>query len=176
VKPLLLAILLSPLLGAAQPATALLLKKNTKTIQRFYPGRPITFTTTEGMPVNGMLDSLVRDSLYLTYSQVVRVPNRFGGQSIDTAGRYQLAFSVANVGSFPRRRSGLLPGALVLGGLGYTAVNVVNTLREGDALFGKDNLGNLLGGLGAAGAGLLIGALRENSYRIGKKYQLVIMR
>lgn len=175
-KYFLLAILFSPLLVAAQPATALLLKRKTKTIQRFYPNRPISFTTTDGMPVHGVLDSLVRDSLYLTYYQVVMVPNRFGGQSADTAGRYQLAFSLANVGSFPRQRSRLLPGVLVLGGLGYTAVNVVNTLREGDPLFGKDNLGNLLGGLGAAGAGLLVGALREHSYRIGKKYQLVAMR
>lgn len=136
----------------------------------------MTFTTTDGMPVSGVLDSLVRDSLFFTYYQVVNMPNRFGGQTIDTAGRYQLAFSLANVGSFPRRRSGLLPGALVLGGLGYTAVNLVNTTREGDPPFGKANIGNLLGGLGATGAGLLLGVLRQKRYLLGKKYQLVVIR
>ncbi|QGW29929.1 hypothetical protein [Phnomibacter ginsenosidimutans] len=123
------SLLLLPALCQSQ-ATALLLKKNNKTVQRYYPGRTISFFTTDKMPVNGRLDSLVRDSLFLTYFQLVRVPTPWGTFRMDTAGRYPIAFSMANVGALPRKRNRWFEGVLMTGGLGYTALNLVNTVRE----------------------------------------------
>lgn len=168
------SLLLLPALCQSQ-ATALLLKKNNKTVQRYYPGRTISFFTTDKMPVNGRLDSLVRDSLFLTYFQLVRVPTPWGTFRMDTAGRYPIAFSMANVGALPRKRNRWFEGVLMTGGLGYTALNLVNTVREKDPPFGKDNIANIIGGLGTAAVGYTIAKLKKSSYTLGKTYRLSVV-
>jgi hypothetical protein len=160
--------------------TALLLKKKGKTIQRYYPGRPFSFYTTDNLPVQGQLERIERDSLFMTYYQIVQVPTAFGTMRLDTAGRYSLAYSLKNVGSLPRTKSRgglrLLGGAMVLGGLGYTAVNIFNTTREGDPPFGQDNIDNVLIGLGVAGAGFLLSRSGPDRYVLGTKYQLQLVQ
>lgn len=179
--PLLLLYLLLPALLSAQ-ATALLLKKNGKTVERYYPGNNFTFYTTDNLPVQGQLERIERDSLFLTYYQIVQVPTQFGTMRIDTSGKYSLQYSLANVGSLPRRASrksklkGLLSGAMVLGGLGYTVVNVVNTTREGDPPFGHDNIDNVLIGLGVAAGGYMLGRAGSDRYTLGSKYTLEVVR
>jgi len=161
------SLLLLPALCQSQ-ATALLLKKNNKTVQRYYPGRTISFFTTDKMPVNGRLDSLVRDSLFLTYFQLVLVPTPWGTFRM-------IAFSMANVGALPRKRNRWFEGVLMTGGLAYTALNLVNTVREKDPPFGKDNIANIVGGLGTAAAGYTIAKLKKSSYTLGKTYRLSVV-
>ena len=131
------------------------------------------------MPVGGMLDLVVRDSLFLTYYQIVQVPTQFGSLRSDTAGSFKLSFSLANIGKLPRQNKkggfGLLSGALILGGLGYTTVNLVNTIREGDPPFGKKNRGRVLAGLGAAAVGYLLSRSGSDSYTLGAKYKLEVV-
>lgn len=173
--------LLLPALLSAQ-ATALLLKKNGKTVQRYYPGNNFIFYTTDNLPVQGHLDRIDHDSLFLTYYQVVQVPTQFGTFRIDTSGKYSLQYSLANVGALPRRAKGksgmkgLLSGAMVLGGLGYTVVNIVNTTREGDPPFGKDNIDNVLIALGVAAGGYVLGRSGPDRYTLGGKYTLEVVR
>lgn len=164
-----------PALANSQ-ASVLLLKKNGRTIDRFYSGKDFVFTTKDGMPVHGRLDSIIRDSLFLTYFQEQRVVTQFGTTTTQITGQYDLKFSMANVGSLPRdKRSGLIPGILILGGLAYTTVNIVNTVREGDPPFGKDNIGNVLAGLGSATAGWLLLKSRRTKYVLGDKYTLEVI-
>ncbi len=145
-------------------------------MQRFYTGKNLTFYTTTGMPVHGQLDSIIRDSLFLTYFQEQRVATQFGTTKTQITGKYDLKFSLTNVGSFPRpKKSSLIPGALILGGLGYTTVNIINTVADGDPPFGKDNITNVLAGLGAALAGWLILRVRPTKYVIGDKYTLEVI-
>lgn len=180
VKPIAILLLtLLPTVISAQ-GTALLLKKKGKTIQRYYPGRPFSFYTTDNLPVQGQLDRIERDSLFMTYYQIVQVPTAFGTMRLDTAGRYSLNYSLANVGSLPRTKRkkglGLLSGAMLLGGLGYTVVNIFNTTREGDPPFGKENIDNVLIGLGTAAAGFLLGRSGPDRYVLGPKYQLELVQ
>jgi hypothetical protein len=168
-------ILLVPPLVKGQ-ASVLLLKKNGKTIERFYTGKNFVFTTKDGMPVRGQLDSIVRDSLFLTYFQEQRVGTQYGTTKTQITGKYDLKFSMANVGSLPRPgKSKLIPGILILGGLGYTTVNIVNTVADGDPPFGKDNIVNVLAGLGAAAAGWLMLRVRSTKYVLGEKYTLEVI-
>lgn len=164
---------------AHSQATALLLKKNGKTIQRYYPGQYFEFKTTDGMPVGGRLDLVIRDSLFLTYHQIMQVPTQFGTLRFDTTGTFKLSFSMANIGSLPRQNKkggfGLLSGALILGGLGFTTVNLVNTLREGDPPFGQENRGRILAGIGAATAGYLLTRTGSDTYTLGNKYKLEVV-
>ena len=178
---ILLLYLLLPGLLTAQ-ATALLLKKNGKTVERYYPGNHFTFYTTDNLPVQGQLERIERDSLFMVYYQVVQVPTQFGTMRIDTSGMYELRYSLANVGALPRRAKGkaglkgLLSGAMLLGGAGYTVVNIVNTVREGDPPFGKDNIDNVLIGLGVAAGGYILGRAGPDRYTLGGKYTLEVIK
>jgi hypothetical protein len=83
---------------------------------------------------------------------------------------------MANVGSLPRpKRSALIPGILILGGLGYTTVNIVNTVREGEPPFGKDNIAYVLAGIGSAAAGWLMLKSRATKYVLGNKFTLDVI-
>lgn len=160
-------------------ATVLLLKKNGKTITKYFPGRNFEFITTDGMPVSGRLDLVINDSIYLTYFQLSQVPTAFGTLRTDTTGRHSLAFSLYNIGSLPRPQhksgKGLLAGAMMLGGLGYSFVNLFNTIRDGDPPFGKDNRGRLLAGIGTATAGFLLSRTGSSTYTLGKTYKLEVV-
>lgn len=179
--PLIFLYLLLPGLLSAQ-ATALLLKKNGKTVERYYPGNHFVFYTTDNLPVQGQLERIERDSLFMTYYQVVQVPTQFGTMRIDTSGKFELRYSLANVGALPRRAKGrsglkgLLSGAMLLGGAGYTVVNIFNTVREGDPPFGKDNIDNVLIGLGVAAAGYVLGRSGPDRYTLGSKYTLEVIK
>jgi hypothetical protein len=167
--------LLLPALAHSQ-ASVLLLKKNGKTIDRFYTGNTLVFNTKDGMHVRGQLDSIIRDSLFLTYFQEQRVATQLGSVKTQVTGKYDLKFSMANVGSFPRpRKSGLIPGILILGGLGYTTVNIINTVADGDPPFGKNNIGRVLTAMGAAAVGWLILRSRATKYVLGKKFTLDVI-
>lgn len=178
--PLLFLYLLLPGFLSAQ-ATALLLKKKGKTVDRYYPGNNFTFYTTDNLPVQGQLESIERDSLFMTYYQVVQVPTQFGTMRLDTSGKYDLRYSLANIGALPRRKKksslkGLVSGAMLLGGAGYTVVNIFNTIREGDPPFGQDNIDNVLIGLGVTAGGYLLGRTGSDRYTLGNKYTLEVIK
>lgn len=158
-------------------ATALLLKKKGKTVKRFYPGSNMQFITTDGMKVDATVDRFDKDSLFMLFYDVRMMPTMMGTMAKDTAGVYPLAFSMKNIGSFykpPKAR--LLSGAMILGGLAYTVVNIVNTTREGDPPFGQDNLPNVLAGIATAAGGVLINKLQPRTVSIGNKYTLEVVQ
>jgi hypothetical protein len=86
-----------------------------------------------------------------------------------------MAFSVANIGYFPykgRQPQAFWGRLLMLGGGGFLLVNLVNTLRENEPPFGKDNLPRVLGALGAAAAGFGLTKLEKTYLKVGGKYKL----
>ncbi len=163
---------------AGAQATALLVKKkNGRTLLRYYPGQTMAFTTVDGMPVSGQLKLLTQDSLMLMYYQTMQAPNMYGGIVTDTTGRFPLAFSIKNIGSFPRQKKArFLSSLLMVGGTAFVGVNLFNTIREGDPPFGKDNLPLLLAGVATAVTGYLIKALQPSSYVVGTKYKVQVVQ
>jgi hypothetical protein len=171
-----LLILLFPISLAGQQSDILLLQKNHRSIRQFFPGTTITFFTTEHMGVSAVIDYISRDSLFLLQYDVKMVPNIFGTLSPDTLAVYKLQFSLKNIYSFPadpRKFAFVTNGNLfMLGGSAYLVLNLVNTLREGDPPFGKDNLPNIIGGVTAFAFGFLLHKTQVTEYRLGKKYSL----
>ena len=140
----------------AQKSDILMLQKHQRTITNYYAGSNISFFTTDRMPVSGVIDSLKRDSLFLTQYDVRRFMTAQGASYIDTTGKFRMAFSVANIGYFPytgRQPQSFWGRLLMLGGGGFLLVNMVNTLRVNEPPFGKDNLPRVLGALGAVAFG-----------------------
>jgi len=159
----------------AQQSDILMLQKHQRTITNYYAGSNISFFTTDRMPVSGVIDSLKRDSLFLTQYDVRRFMTAQGASYIDTTGKFRMAFSVASIGYFPytgRQPQSFWGRLLMLGGGGFLLVNMVNTLRVNEPPFGKDNLPRVLGALGAValGAGLL--ATQKDQVKLGGKYRL----
>jgi hypothetical protein len=161
--------------AGAQKSDVLLLQKKGRTIASYFPGTNLSCLTTDRVPVAGRIDSLKRDSVFLTHFDVRRITTPMGAQLADTVGKFSLSFSVANLGYFPyqgRQPQGFWGRLLLLGGAGFLLVNTVNTLREKDALFGKDNLPRVLGALGGMGLGVALTATEKDLVKLGGKYRL----
>ncbi|MES2645392.1 MAG: hypothetical protein V4717_00855 [Bacteroidota bacterium] len=174
-KGLLLS-LIFPITLIAQESDILLLQKNNRTIRQFFAGTNISFITTDGMPVSAYINFIKNDSLFLLQHDVRMVPNYFGTYSPDTVAVYNLNFSLKNIGSFParpRKFALITNGSLfMIGGAAYLLLNMINTIRVADPLFGKDNLPNLIGGVSTFAAGFLLNKTVVTEYKLGKKYKL----
>ncbi len=171
-----------PLAVSSQPASnnILLVKKGIKTVGKYFTGSHIAFTTTDGMPIMGQIERLENDSIFLVQYQIRRIQRPDGAVLFDTTGKFRLMFSIANIGSFPvgrqRGKNIVTNGTLLtLGGTGYLALNLVNTVRDGDAPLGKDNRTNVLGALGAVGTGILLGKAWPKKFFINNKYRIKIL-
>jgi hypothetical protein len=158
----------------------LLLKKGEKTIQKYFAGNGIRFFTTEGMPVEGIIEKITADSIYLINQNVRRIQRADGAVIFDTTGKYSLLFSLSNIGSFPvgkqRGKNILTEGTLLMiAGGGYLVLNIFNTTREGDPPFGEENLSNVLIASGLMATGFLLKKAWPKKYYIGKKYHLKVI-
>lgn len=177
-----LLLIFLPISGFSQSETSnfLLLKKGNKTLGRYFSGNPMFFYTKESMPVTGLVDRITSDSIYLFQYQIRRMQRADGSVVFDTSGKFQLAFSLANIGSFPagkqKGKNLLTDGTLlVLAGGGYLILNIFNTTRQGDPPFGEENLPNVLMAGGAMVTGLLLKKSWPSRWYIGKKYSLKVM-
>lgn len=174
---------LFPFFVSAQTVSSdiLILKKRNKTITKYFAGQSIFFYTTEGMPVNGQIDRIQNDSLFLINYRIQRIQRADGAAYIDTTGKFKMQFSLENIGSFPpfkvRGKNLLTDGTLMmLGGAGYLGLNLFNTLRDGDPPFGKDNLPNVLTAAGITATGFLLKNLWPQRWYLGNKYRVQVLK
>ncbi|HSK14484.1 MAG TPA: hypothetical protein VK907_14785 [Phnomibacter sp.] len=179
---LLLFLLLMPCAAGAQVQgnAILVLKKNNKTLAKFYPGSFISFYTTEGMPVHGSVSRLTPDSIYIEQYSIRRMMRADGALVFDTSNIYRAMFHLNNIGSFPagkqKKKNIVTDGTLLkIGGAGYLALNLINTLRDGDPPFGQENLPHVLGAAGAMALGTGLRHMWPKRYRLGKKYSLKVL-
>lgn len=175
--------LLLPFYSIAQEQTCdiLLLKKGNKTVAKYFYESYIAFYTTDGMPVNGRIDCIKNDSIFLSQYQVQRIQTPDGAIRFDTSGRYRLQFSIANIGSFPvgkqRGKNLITDGRLLMvAGAGYLAVNLINTTRQGEPPFGSENLPNVLASSAALLTGFLLSKSWPTRWKIGNRYTLKVLK
>ncbi len=164
---------------AAGQTGALFLKKNGKTVERFYPGRDIIFYTTDGARVQGNIAAITADSLFLMQYQVVQTLTPMGGIRLDTAARFPLEYSIRNIGAFPPQgRTGVkgktLKGALFLGGTAFMAVNLLNSITQKEAVFERENAIRLGVAAAAAIGGWLMLQKQQHLLVLGNKYSLQV--
>ena len=180
-KMLLYLGLLLHLAGAAvaQKSGVLLLKKGHRTVRNFFKEGNMEFFTPDGLSVQGQVEKITRDSLFLIHHHWVMRPTGYGTFVRDTLGQYPLAFSMQNIGAFPRppgKARLITEGTLfMLAGGSYALLNVINTLADGDPVFGKDNRTSLLSGLGVAAVGVALRKLRKDRVQVGGRYRLQLI-
>lgn len=162
--------------SAAQPSDLLILKKNNRTLQTFFPGNEIAFNTSSGN-YSGIIKSINRDSLFLIYYDIKQIPTSLGVYILDTVGTYPFAVNYKQITGFGKMKKNKFDwsgsgGALLGGGVLLTTVGL------GTWLFTKPNSQYyaspyLIGGAAVLGGiGYLIMKTGNKGMILGKKYSL----
>jgi hypothetical protein len=152
-------------------------KHNNRTIKTFFPGVPISFVTVYKRPVNGTITDIRHDSIFVKEWDVRVVPTTFGVTVLDTAGVYITGFhykeietiDVSDRTQFQQVTAGRI---LIIGGIGYTALNIINGAYLHEPITDSKNLKNLGIAAGAVGTGLLINYLSRHR----RKYLIEYIR
>jgi hypothetical protein len=164
----------------SQSSDLLILKKGNKTLQTFFPGSEIVFSTLSGH-YDCFLTSINRDSLFLIQYDIRQIPTNLGVYMMDTVSRYRFAINYKEIKSFGKDRNKKFDwsgsgGALLGGG---TLLAVVGL---GTWIFTKPNTQYyaspyLVGGAALiAGVGYLLAKAGEKQLVLGKKYSLDYIR
>jgi hypothetical protein len=161
---------------AAQPSDLLILKKNNRTLQTFFPGNEISFNTSSNY-YSGIIKSIHHDSLFLIYYDIRQIPTNLGVYMLDTVATYPFAVNYRQITGFGKMKKDKFDwsgsgGALLGGGVLLTTVGL------GTWLFTKPNTRYyaspyLVGGAAILGGiGYLLIKSGNKGMRLGKKYSL----
>lgn len=158
----------------AQPNDFVLLKKNNKTIARYFAGSAIELTTNTGAYITANITALKNDSIFLKEYVVRQAYTAMGFYVLDTTGIYYYQYhykEIKAIGKSSGRRfdfSG--SGASLIGG------GMVLMLASGVVYIADRNKFSpeLLGAAAAlTGIGYLLIKTSGKGMTIGKKYSLV---
>ena len=154
----------------------LILKKNNRTIQSFYPGSEMDFST-EARYYEGEVEAIKKDSIFLVQYDVSHVysPN-LGVFVLDTVAAYHSVIAYKdiiaigkNTKNFNWNASG---GALFGGGVLLTAAGLVTWIfaKPNTRYYARPQL--VIGSAILAGIGYLLLKSGNPSMKLGKKYTL----
>jgi hypothetical protein len=135
-------------------------RKNGRHLKSFFSGSTITFQTKRGNYVNGIIKSIKNDSLFVKTYVMGRYMTNYGFTVIDTTNSFITGFSYKEIAhikldtkkTFYRNFIG---GAMVAGGAGYAALNIINKATNKEPIGSKENVKNLTVAGGFIGLGLL---------------------
>lgn len=176
--PFFVVILLFSVKSLAQVSDFISVKKrNNITLKSYFPGAYLSCRTVYGNDLNGIIQAIHNDSIFLKEYDVRPVPNPWGTYTIDTLGSRLVAFNYRDIQtvifkkseSFSYIKNGTV---LIVGGVGYAALNLINGAYLKESIIGKTNRKSLAIALGIAGTGFLMNRLyrRQNSE---KKYKII---
>lgn len=153
----------------------LILKKNNRTTQSFFPGSEMNFSTGSRF-YQGYVTSIERDSVFLIQYDVRQVPTNLGVYMLDTVARYRFGINYLDIKGFGRNTNKFnwsgSGGALFGGGILLTTVGL------GTWLFTKPNTryyaspALVIVSAALAGIGYLIMKSGNKGMKLGKKYSL----
>ncbi len=150
------------------------IRKHNQSIKTFMAGSFVTFFTASGEEISANIASIRNDSLFFREVQVRQVMTNFGVPRLDTVATGLRGIHYQEIAALPKPRkfSQLsIPKLLMVGGAGFVAINLANSIYLNYPPFEKDNFtNNLLPAFGAFVTGFAISKLTSSYYAIGKKY------
>ncbi|MEP7110900.1 MAG: hypothetical protein ABI760_23095 [Ferruginibacter sp.] len=159
----------------AQSSDVILLKKNNKTIKRYFAGTDIDLTTITGAYISGNITKIKNDSLFLRQFVIRQTPTQLGVFVLDTVATYYYKYHYNQVSAIGKTRRGFnLSGsaASLMGGgaLLMVASGVV-------FLFDREKFspGLLIASASLATLGYVMAKTGGKGMNIGKKYSLVYL-
>lgn len=172
--------------ASAQPSDYILLKlRNNRTLKTYYPGSFISAITYDGFGLNGIIIAIRNDSIIVQQHETKLVPSEFG-QKIDTF-RYAMGVYYNQIKKFnfvkydvAGRKGGFaqvtIPKLLIIGGLGFMGLELINTVYRGESLTQNNKLESLSIAAGAAATGFLWNFISKNRNKVGGKYRVVYVK
>lgn len=185
---LLLPILLATLsfIASAQPSDYIVLKKkNNRTLKTYFPGTFLSAVTYTGFTLNGVIKEIKNDSVFIEQFDVRQVPTQFGVPALDTVVytirlHYQeirkWLYETNRSGGGSRRGGGLIQQIMIVGGIGFIVLEVVNTIYRGESFSDGNKLTAMGIAAGIVATALLWKHLQNKGERTGKKYKVIYVK
>ncbi len=153
----------------------LVLKKNTKTVQSFFPGSEMHFTT-DLRYFEAKISSIQNDSVFFVQYSIRRIPLTSGGVIMDTVGTFNFGINYRDILTLENRRKGFdwaASGAgLFGGGVVLTTAGLISWIlaKPNTRYYARPEF--VIAGAALAATGFLLMKTGNKRTVIGKKYTL----
>lgn len=154
-------------------------------MKTYYTGGFISAETWDGYKINGYIKAIRNDSILIQQEETRLMGTEFGSR-VDTLhypiGLYYNQIKKFNFGSgyVGGRKKGFsnisIPGLMVVGGVGFGTLQLVNMGYRGESFNQNGNLATIGISYGIAGAGLLWKHIKKKRNKVGGKYKAVYIR
>lgn len=152
-------------------------KPNGRVVKNFYAGSHLLLQLTDGSYLEGPVQAVRNDSVFITLYDIRYLRTTFGSIIRDTVSTSIASFSYKEVSriylderkGFFRRMAGPL---LIIGGAGYLTLNVLNGAFYDLPITDAKNLRRLGTAVGAVGLGILFQKLFASDGFTKKKHQI----
>jgi hypothetical protein len=156
-------------------------KKNGRTIRTFTRGSFITFIDPAAQWVEGMIQDIRNDSVFISRLDIRTYRTQAGGQISDTIGAWISGYhyrELTKIRIYDRRGSllNLAGSALIIGGAGYAVLNIINGAYLEEPITDPENLRTLGIALGMAGVGVAIKKLFPPNDFTRPRHQVLYIR
>jgi hypothetical protein len=179
ILPFLIALALTA--GAQVSDLVSVRKPNGRTIRTFARGSFITFIDPAAQWVEGTIQDIRNDSVFISRLDIRTYRSQAGGQLTDTIGAWISGYhyrELVKIRIHDRRGSlvNLAGSALIIGGAGYAVLNLVNGAYLEEPINDPENLQSLGIALGLAGAGIAIKKLFPPNDFTRPRHQVLYIR
>lgn len=159
--------------------------KKDRPLKTYYAGGFISAETYDGFRINGYISAIRNDSLIILQEETRLMGTEFGSR-VDTL-KYVVGvlynqirkfnFGSGYVGGRKRGFSQVtIPRLMVVGGVGYLGLELVNTAYRKEELFAKDKLATLGVAAAVAGTGILWSHIKNKREKVGGRYKAVYIK
>lgn len=179
-------LLLSFFASRAQQSDYIIIKKhNNRTIKTYFVGSYISAFTYDGFHLNGFISAIRNDSIIVKQNETHLVASDFGSR-IDTL-IYTMGIYYGQIKKFEfagndvaGRRKGFLsftaPKLLIIGGIGFLSLELINTAYRRESITEGNKLTSLGIAAGVAATGFIWNYLNNSRNKVGGKYKIVYVK
>ncbi len=157
----------------------LILKKNNRTVESFYPGSEMDFSTNTRY-YEAYVTSIEKDSVFLVQYDVRRVYTNLGVFILDTVAQYHFGVNYHDIISFGKKRKNFdwnsSGAALFGGGVLLTTAGLVTWIfsKPNTRYYARPEL--VIGAAALAGVGYLLMKSGNKTMKLGDKYRLLYIK
>lgn len=162
----------------------ILKNRHNRTLKTYYAGEFISAETYNGFSVNGFIKYIRNDSIVIQQQETRLVATDFGS-TLDTI-KYTMGFDYRDIKIFHYDsdvwggKKGFaqvtIPKILMIGGIGYIVLELVNTVYRGESIDSHDKLQSLGIAASLALTGFIWQSVQNANQKAGNKYKVVYMR
>ncbi|MBC7903118.1 MAG: hypothetical protein H7Y27_06830 [Gemmatimonadaceae bacterium] len=146
-------------------------------MKSYFPGVPISLQSVDNRFTEGLITDIRNDSIFVRQYDIRQVPSPWAMYTIDTVGSFIVGLHYKDIKQvfFKQRKkafSYITDGTLLMvGGVGYGVLNVVNGKYLKEPILKGDNGKSLAIAAGVAGTGFLLNRLTHGG-KPYKKYRI----